>query len=65
MVWLAYDRERVDDLWRHTRRAVDDLAAIRSDDPLAADALRAVRLAQLHLESDWLPLLDRVRASTR
>ena len=64
MVWLAYDRERVDELWRHTRRAVDDLAGIGSDDPLAAEALRAVRLAQLHLETEWMPLLDRVRAST-
>jgi hypothetical protein len=33
-------------------------------DPLAADALRTVRLVQSHLEADWLPLLDRVRAST-
>jgi hypothetical protein len=64
MSWLSYDRERVDELHRRARVAVDELAGIRSDDLLAADALRAVRLAQSHLEADWLPLLDRVRAST-
>jgi hypothetical protein len=64
MSWLAYHPERVEELWRHTRRAVEELAAIASDDPAAAEAMRTVRLAQAHLEGDWLPLLDRIRSST-
>ena len=64
MSWLSYDRERVDKLWRRTRVAVDELADIRSDDPLAVGALQRVRRAQLRLETEWLPLLERVRAST-
>ena len=50
MAWLAYNRERVDDLWRHTHAAIDDLTTITSDDPAAAEAIRVVRLAQAHLE---------------
>jgi hypothetical protein len=64
MAWLGYHPERVEDLWRHTRAAVDDLATITSDDPAAADAMCTVRLAQAHLEGEWLPLLERIRAST-
>ena len=63
MAWLAYNRERVDDLWRHTRAAIDDLTTITSDDPAAAEAIRVVRLAQAHLEREWMPLLDRIRSS--
>ena len=55
MTRLAYDPERVEELWRHTRRAVDDLAEIRCDDPAAVEAMRIVRLAQLHLETEWMP----------
>ena len=64
MTRLAYDPERVEELWRHTRRAVDDLAEIRCDDPAAVEAMRIVRLAQLHLETDWMPVLERIRANT-
>jgi hypothetical protein len=64
MAWLGYRPERVEELWQHTRHAVDDLASIASDDPAAAEAMRTVRLARQHLESEWLPLLDRIRAST-
>ena len=63
MAWLAYNPERVDDLWRHTRAAIDDLATITCDDPAAAEAMRVVRLAQTHLEGEWMPLLDRIRSS--
>jgi hypothetical protein len=64
MALLAYHPERIEALWRHTRHAIDELAAIASDDPAAAEAMRAVRLAQAHLEADWLPLLDRIRSNT-
>ena len=64
MAWLGYHPQRVGELWRHTRGAVDELEAITCDDPAAAEAMRAVRLAQSHLEGDWLPLLDRIRSST-
>ena len=65
MAWLATAPNAIDELWRHTRRARStSLAAIASDDPAAAEAMRAVRLAQAHLEDDWLPLLGRIRATT-
>ena len=63
MALLAYHPERVDELWRHTRAAIDDLATLTSDDPAAAEAMRVVRLAQAHLEGEWMPLLDRIRSS--
>ena len=38
----------------------DELAALSCDDPLALDALGRGRLARLHLEQLWLPLLERI-----
>jgi hypothetical protein len=61
--WIGYCPERIDELYGRVRRAADDLLHIRSDDPAAAEALRVVRLARSHLELDWLPLLERIRAS--
>ena len=43
--------------------AVDDLRSLRSDDPVAEAAMQQVDLALLHLETDWLPLIDRIRNS--
>lgn len=42
-----------------THDAIVDLAAIRSTDPAASEAIHAVRLAAHTLESWWVPALDR------
>jgi hypothetical protein len=64
MSLLAYHPERIDELWRQTRHAVDELTTIVSDDSAAAAAMRAVRLAHAHRVGDWLPLLERIRSNT-
>ena len=60
MTQLGYDLFLLDALRRHVRRAADSLASIRSDDPLAADAVRAARDVQRLLELDWLPVIGTV-----
>jgi hypothetical protein len=60
----GYDPARVDVLHWLTRKAVDALAAIRSDDAAAADAMRAVARARATLEQDWIPFIDAIRTST-
>lgn len=62
--WIGYHPERIDALRERTRAAADDLRSMGSDDPAAVAALGVVELASLHLEADWLPLLDRINAST-
>lgn len=59
----AYDPERIRALRRSTLAAIDELADHRCADPLAADAMRAVRLTRQNLEEQWMPLLDRIAAS--
>lgn len=63
MPTVGYAPERIRHLGSRTRRAIEDLRAIRSDDPAAADALRAVRLARRNLEEVWMPLIDRIESS--
>lgn len=60
----GYDPARVDALHRLTREAVDALAAIRSDDGAAADAMRAVARARETLEQGWIPFIDAIVTST-
>ena len=57
---LHYDPDRLRDLDRRVVAAAADLAGLASSDPVAAEAMRAVRLARDHLELDWLPLLGRL-----
>ncbi len=59
----AYAPDRIAELRRRTLAAIDELVDQRSDDPLAFDVLRAVRLARQNLEDQWLPLLDQIAAS--
>lgn len=59
----GYDPARVVALRHRTVEAIDELAALRCDDPLAADAARIVRLLRHNLEDSWLPLIDAICSS--
>jgi hypothetical protein len=60
MTYLAYAPEQLRALSVAMRAALDELVTLSCDDPLAGDAVARVRLARVHLEQQWLPLLDRV-----
>jgi hypothetical protein len=60
MTLLGYDLFLLDALRRQVRRTAGALASVRSDDPLAADAVRAARDAQRLLELGWLPAIGAV-----
>jgi hypothetical protein len=60
---LHYDPDRLRELGGRAAAAAAELAALTSSDPVADDAMRAVRLARDHLELDWLPLLGRLLRS--
>ena len=59
----GYDPCRVHSLLRHTLEAIDRLDALTSSDPLAGDALRAVRLTRANLEDLWMPTLREIERS--
>ena len=46
------------ELAARTRAARDELAALRSDDPAARQAIHAARLTVLTLDRFWLAALD-------
>ena len=60
MTLLGYDLFLLDALRRQVRRTAGALASVRSDDPLAADAVRAARDVQRLLELGWLPAIGAV-----
>ena len=60
----GYDPARVETLHHRTREAIAALAEIRSDDPAAADAMRAVARTRDTLEHGWIPFIDAIRTST-
>lgn len=60
---LGYDLQRVRHLGLLTLAAIDDCARLRSTDPAAADALRAVRLARRNLEDLWMPAVRDIERS--
>lgn len=62
--WIGYHSERIGQLRAYARVAADDLRSMASDDPAAVAAMGVVEVTRLHLERDWLPLLDRISAST-
>ncbi len=62
MTVLGYDLLLLDSLRRRVRSAVTQLAAIRSDDPLATAAIHTVREVQRSLESDVLAAVGAVLA---
>lgn len=59
----GYDPGRVHTLLRHTLESIDGLDALASPDPMAADALRAVRLTRANLEDLWMPALRDIERS--
>jgi hypothetical protein len=60
-VETGYDPARIRGLSVHTRAAVDAIRALRSADPLAADAIRA--LARQNLEDVWMPAVVAIERS--
>jgi len=62
-VSVGYDLARVRALGYRTRDAIDDLRRVRSDDPAAADALRAVGALRRTLEDHWMTALFDIERS--
>jgi hypothetical protein len=60
---VGYEPGRIHLLSQHVRRALDALGALRSNDPAAADAMRAVRLTRRNLEDLWVAALHDVERS--
>lgn len=60
MTYMAFDALRLRRLRAGLADTADRLARQRSTDPLAADALRAVRGAHDVVAFHWLPIVDRV-----
>ena len=60
----GYDPARVELLYHHTREALAALATIRSDDPAAGEAMRAVARTRDTLEQGWMPFIEAIRTST-
>jgi hypothetical protein len=60
---IGYDPARIHQLSQHTRVALHALEALASDDPAAADAMRAVRLTRRNLEDHWMPALRDIERS--
>jgi hypothetical protein len=56
----GYDPQRVRELSHHTADAIDGLRWIRSDDPAAEEAMRAIRLTRRNLEDLWMPTLVQI-----
>ena len=59
----AYDPSRIHQLSMRTAMAIDALAMFDSPDPMAADAMRALRLLRRNLEDVWMPLLRQIETS--
>lgn len=59
----AYDPARISALSHRTAAAIDALAAIRSSDPEAMNALRSVSTLRRNLEEHWMPLLREIQMS--
>lgn len=60
---VGYDPDRVRILARHTRGAIEAIGSVRSTDPAAAGAWRALRLLRLTLEEHWMPALIEIERS--
>ena len=59
----GYEPNRVHQLTRRTLEAIDTLGALTSPDPVAADAIRTVRLTRQNLEDHWMPALSDIESS--
>ena len=62
--FIGFDPELVAQLDVRVRAAIDDLAGLRSADPAAIEAIGVVSTTRIHLESSWLPVLDRIAAGS-
>jgi len=61
--FIGFDPQLVAQLDLRVREAIDDLATITSADPAAIEAVGAASTTRVHLESSWLPMLDRIAAT--
>ena len=61
--FIGYDPELVAQLDAACGRRSTTWPGSRSADPAAADAVGVVSTTRIHLESSWLPVLDRIAAS--
>ncbi len=59
----GYDPQRVRALSHRTAASIEELRSIRSDDPAAAEAVRAVKLTRRNLEDLWMPTLLQIARS--
>ena len=64
MVMLQFDRARVDTLRLALGATLDELRAIRSSDPAAADVMRAIGGSCRTLSDVWLPRIHDILNST-
>lgn len=60
---LGYDLRRVRALGQRTVASIDALGAIGSNDPAAAEAMRAIRLTRRNLEDLWMPAIRDIERS--
>ena len=60
---IGYDPARIHQLSQLTRAALHALDGLASNDPAAADAMRAVRLTRRNLEDHWMPALRDIERS--
>lgn len=60
---VGYDPDRLNALALRTRMAIDAIAALRSNDPAAANAMRALRVLRRNLEDHWMPALLEIQRS--
>ncbi len=60
---VGYDPQRIRRLVRATIESIEAFDLIRSDEPAAADAVRAARNARRNLEDAWMPLLREIESS--
>src|SRR3954452_2667904 len=58
MPYIAYDPDRLAALTGAMRAALDELGRLQCDDPSAAGAISAVRLAHTHLDQMWIPFIN-------
>jgi hypothetical protein len=62
-VEAGYEPARVHELARRTSEAIEVLRRVRSTDPAAAEAMRAIRLTRGNLEDHWMPALRDIERS--
>jgi len=60
---VGYDPDRVRSLTHRTRLSIEALTPLRSTDPCAANAMRALRLLRQNLEDHWMPALLEIQRS--